>query len=812
VAAEADADRSGGEKTAGDDAGPVRRRARHVLAVSVLLGIVAVTHGGQAGAVGSWSAANLPAVEAGPVGAYESSPAVSCASPTVCVAVGSYAPVGVSSLSLGGGVMPMSAIWAGGVWTEQALPVPPGGSAVSLSAVSCPSPSTCVAVGQYSPAGGGVRPLAETLSNGGWAAAALPSPSRAYFTSLSPVALLGGVSCASITSCVAVGVYPVHRGTTLACCYRYFPLVERLAGSTWTASTAPSPRGGSNASLSGVSCSGSTTCVAVGNVAIAGGTSPMAETLTGARWRAALMAVPSDGSYPAPFPWTVSCAGSWCMALGAYVPDGGSGALVAETLSGHTWTPTALPLPAGGSYGFPFTYEAQGAVSCTGVATCVAVSTFQPGGGGQQGLAESFTGGSWSPEALAPPTGSSSTFPQAVSCSGSASCVAVGSYPPSGGGEGFLTETLSGSTWSPAGLPVPAASPDATLTALSCPSAGSCVAVGNVYGVDHVQNPMAETLASGSWTAQALSFPDHTIPSGDANPVLQGLSCPSASSCVAVGYVPGPALAEHPLAEMMSGGTWRPERLPLPPGVHNQSATLSGISCPTATSCVAVGGLQSEAAAVIETWAGGTWVPTDLSPPGKEPRMALSSVSCLSATSCVAVGAYWGSNPGFSRPLTATLSGSVWKVKKLRLPADARTDVAFTVPMLRSVSCLSTGSCTAVGFYPTTFDATVPLVETLSATVWRPVSPATVTGANWSLLWGVSCPLTGSCTAVGEADGVPLVETETDAIWTPTTVVPPTGDTGASLQAVSCASAASCTAAGGGIGVEGIYPVVAASN
>jgi hypothetical protein len=178
----------------------------------------------------------------------------------------------------------------------------------------------------------------------------------------------------------------------------------------------------------------------------------------------------------------------------------------------------------------------------------------------------------------------------------------------------------------------------------------------------------------------------------------------------------------------------------------------------------------------------------------------------------VAVGAYWGSNPGFSRPLTATLSGSVWKVKKLRLPADARTDVAFTVPMLRSVSCLSTGSCTAVGFYPTTFDATVPLVETLSATVWRPVSPATVTGANWSLLWGVSCPLTGSCTAVGEADGVPLVETETDAIWTPTTVVPPTGDTGASLQAVSCASAASCTAAGGGIGVEGIYPVVAASN
>jgi hypothetical protein len=338
------------------------------------------------------------------------------------------------------------------------------------------------------------------------------------------------------------------------------------------------------------------------------------------------------------------------------------------------------------------------------------------------------------------------------------------------------------------------------------------VAVGDVYDVNHVQNPFEETLSGGLWSAQILRFPDHTVPSGDANPVLQAVSCASTSVCAAVGYLPSPGLAEHPLVETMSKGTWRPERLPLPAGTHAQSAALSGISCPSVTSCVAVGVLQSEAAAVIETLSGGTWVATLVPPPAHEPRISLSSVSCLSATSCVAVGAYWGNDPGFSRPLMATLSGSAWKVKRLSLPADARTDVAFTVPLLRSVSCLSITSCQAVGFYPTSFDTAAPVVETLSGTAWRSVSPPRPSGANWTLLWSVSCVSASACTAVGESDGVPLVETESATGWVPTMVPLPAGDTGGSLQGADCVSATACTAVGGGIGVLGIDPVVAATS
>ena len=213
------------------------------IVAAFLVGLIGGGPAHAASAASTWHAVDLPAVRPGPAGAFESSPAVSCVSTTSCVAVGSYAPIGARSLSLGGGVIPMADELSGGTWTAVTLPVPAGGSDVSLSAVSCDSATSCVAVGQYSPPGGGARPLAETLSGGAWTATALPSPPQAYFTSLSPVPLMGGVLCLSAISCVAVGVYPVHSGRTLACCYRYFPVIDTLTGTTWAAATAPTPRG-----------------------------------------------------------------------------------------------------------------------------------------------------------------------------------------------------------------------------------------------------------------------------------------------------------------------------------------------------------------------------------------------------------------------------------------------------------------------------------------------------------------------------------------------------------------------------------------
>ena len=596
-----------------------------------------------------------------------------------------------------------------------------------------------------------------------------PSPPRAYFASLSPVPLLGGVSCISTTSCVAVGVYPVHTGNTLGCCYRYRPLIEMLTNSTWMALTAPTPPRGANGSLSAVSCSGPAACVAVGNVTEATGIVPMVETWQGAQWRASTIPIPAGASIPAEFPWSVSCAATACVALGALLLSAGGSVPVAATRSAGGWSTTPLPLPPGGSFGFPFTYESQGGVSCVTPGSCVAVSPYQETGGGQGAMAESLTGGVWSATAL-PAPGGTSAFPQALSCVASDECVGVGSFATTAGAQAGLVETLSADGWAASALPVPGPTPGASLTALSCPPEGACVAVGNALEANGAQVPIAETQTAAGWASALLPLPAHSVDSGDAQPVVQGLSCPSATSCVAVGYEPGAALTEHPMVVVRSGSTWRSQRLPLPLGLRNQSASLSSVSCVSTTSCVAVGGLRSETDALIEVLSNGSWSATALAPPAHAPRIALSGVTCSAGPSCVAVGAYWGTDPGFSRPLVATWTGTSWHTVKLAVPPSASHNVAFTTPMLRSVSCASPSSCVAAGFYPTGFDATAPLVESLSGGRWQASTPPAPAGANWTLLWGVWCAAQGSCTAVGEADGSPLAEVLAGGNWSSTSV------------------------------------------
>jgi hypothetical protein len=157
--------------------------------------------------------------------------------------------------------------------------------------------------------------------------------------------------------------------------------------------------------------------------------------------------------------------------------------------------------------------------------------------------------------------------------------------------------------------------------------------------------------------------------------------------------------------------------------------------------------------------------------------------------------------------MAATLSGTTWTTAALSLPRNARDDVAFTVPLLRAVSCTSITSCTAAGFYPTGFDVTAPVVENLSGTSWRP--RALADSAHWTLLWGLSCVSATSCVAVGEADGRAGVEALSDGAWTPVPVVTPAPETATALLGVDCDSPTACVAVGGGAGPGGTFALVA---
>src|SRR5213594_2470128 len=68
---------------------------------------------------------------------------------------------------------------------------------------------------------------------------------------------LNGVSCASASSCIAVGFYLDGSGFSRT-------LIEKWDGTSWTAASSPNASSASN-SLSGVSCASAGSCTAVGS-------------------------------------------------------------------------------------------------------------------------------------------------------------------------------------------------------------------------------------------------------------------------------------------------------------------------------------------------------------------------------------------------------------------------------------------------------------------------------------------------------------------------------------------------------------------
>lgn len=161
--------------------------------------------------------------------------AVSCPTPTSCIAVGGV----------------MAERWNGSAWKVE--PTPPGDN--NLFAISCTATNACTAVGQD----GNGQTLAERWNGTAWTIQAAPVPTGTTSSALS------GVSCASASSCTAVGDYVNSSGNQLM-------LAERWNGLAWSIQHAPLPKGATSSALSGVSCASATTCAAVGHYVNPSGT------------------------------------------------------------------------------------------------------------------------------------------------------------------------------------------------------------------------------------------------------------------------------------------------------------------------------------------------------------------------------------------------------------------------------------------------------------------------------------------------------------------------------------------------------------
>src|SRR3954454_6749777 len=133
-------------------------------------------------------------------------------------------------------------------WSLQSAPVPQVANG-QLFAVNCTSSTACTAVGSFTDSSGFDAPMAQRWNGTSWARQTTPNPSGAE---------LNGVRCATTTVCVAVGSSSNASGTQVT-------LVERWNGTSWSTETSPNPDGAVSSTLSGVTCTSASSCIAVGS-------------------------------------------------------------------------------------------------------------------------------------------------------------------------------------------------------------------------------------------------------------------------------------------------------------------------------------------------------------------------------------------------------------------------------------------------------------------------------------------------------------------------------------------------------------------
>jgi hypothetical protein len=310
-------------------------------------------------------------------------------------------------------------------------------SYASLTSVGCLSSRSCVAVGTYTAASGEELAMASLELHGQWERATrIPLPADAA-DAANAVAYASGVSC-SDTSCTIVGTYSVRSGGQRG--FAEQALFTGNAGLRRAIAPSfrmlPSFRGARTIyeSLSAVSCSNAATCEVVGEVAGLA----MTQREQRGHWAPEVLApVSSAGAVSSSLDGIACTSVQHCIAVGAEQGAGDDAASpLVDSLSGNTWT-WAGPVAAPSSMS-----AALLAVSCSSTRSCIAVGVLSPSTSSLVTSSHAaISSGTINvlPKVLrvalpnAGPGAPNAESYEAISCSSSATCVALGDEAQSSG-------------------------------------------------------------------------------------------------------------------------------------------------------------------------------------------------------------------------------------------------------------------------------------------------------------------------------------------------------------------------------------------
>ncbi|HEY2579679.1 MAG TPA: hypothetical protein VGI74_25495 [Streptosporangiaceae bacterium] len=323
--------------------------------------------------------------------------------------------------------------------------------------------------------------------------------------------------------------------------------------------------------------------------------------------------------------------------------------------------------------------------------------------------------------------------------------------------------------------------PGGQLESVSCSSATACTAVGSNLNPAGIHVTLAERWNGTTWQHQQTPNPATDTNPG-VQPDLTGVSCPAAGFCAAVGVYTLGEFNQAALAYGWNGHRWAMQRFPVPAGAS--STVLRQVACASAQFCEAVGSYQTQISnqtlPLAATWNGTSWRLQHAPHPAGDSSVQLNVVSCTSTAFCEAWG---GPDPavGNGADLAEQWNGRSWHLQAV--PPDSTA---------RSVSCVSPADCEAVGF---------GAGEAGSAWRWNGSSwkaqkvPSQITSGS---LGGVSCVSPAFCEAVGFDLSGPsgLAAVWNGSAWKVQPTPNPAKTASTSLNAVSCTSASSCELAG----------------
>lgn len=251
---------------------------------------------------------------------------------------------------------------------------------------------------------------------------------------------------------------------------------------------------------------------------------------------------------------------------------------------------------------------------------------------------------------------------------------------------------------------------------------------------------------------------------------LTGVSCPTSTLCVAVDNQGDVMSTTRPGA----GAKYWSKPLRIDPTAADGSTTaidgysgIAAISCPTATLCVAVDNSGQVITSTDPTGAASAWTVTAITG-----APVLTSVSCYSAALCVLGGS--------QRYVSTTPTGGA--------TAWTAHGAIATGSTISAIDCEALTLCVAVGFGDSsTALASGSSTPTGNATAWVPsVVNSSIPSGNAQLLDAVACPLIGLCVALDGADNVYETTTPVNGKWT--TVTSPRTASVSTWSAIACDS------------------------